>query len=56
MSKENDIPKDLPILKSVGRRPSLAELADTGAEALKDQLHRALPGDGVPIAAFNSSI
>jgi len=56
VSKENDVPKDLPILKPAGRRPSLAELADTGAEAIKEQLQRALPGDSVPISAFNSSI
>lgn len=57
MSKENDVPKDLPILKPAGRRPSLAELADTGAEALQEQLKRALPGQGhVKVAAFNSSI
>lgn len=56
MSKENDIPKDLPILKPAGRRPSLAELADMGAQDLAEQLKRALPSEGVPVAAFNSSI
>lgn len=60
MSKENDVPKDLPILKPSGRnggRPSLEELAGLGANELAVQLQRALPGKGdVPVAAFNSSI
>lgn len=53
---EKDIPKDLPILLPPGRRPSLVELADMGAQNLVEQLKCALPGDGVPVAAFNSSI
>lgn len=54
---DKDVPKDLPVLIPASKRPSLQELADTGAEALQNQLKRALPGNGqVKVAAFNSSI
>ncbi|MFF3005026.1 FxSxx-COOH cyclophane-containing RiPP peptide [Kitasatospora sp. NPDC057940] len=40
-------------------RPSLADLAQLGAEELSARIRRALPDTGagaVPVAAFNSSI
>ncbi|MFB7907849.1 hypothetical protein ACFC1T_15565 [Kitasatospora sp. NPDC056076] len=39
-------------------RPSLADLAELGAEEISARIRRALPdaGAGVPVAAFNSSI
>ncbi|MER6299172.1 FxSxx-COOH cyclophane-containing RiPP peptide [Kitasatospora sp. NPDC001539] len=42
-----------------GERPSLADLAQLGAEELSARIRRALPDTGagaVPVAAFNSSI
>ncbi|WP_030235222.1 FxSxx-COOH cyclophane-containing RiPP peptide [Streptomyces sp. NRRL S-350] len=42
-----------------GDRPSLADLAQLGAEELSARIRRALPDTGagaVPVAAFNSSI
>lgn len=59
MAKNNDVPKDQPILIPTGKRPSLASLAELGTDKLTKDLHRALPGNKsneVDVAAFNSSI